>query len=359
MPLKIRKPQGRRYWYITGTLAGKRIYESTGTDSAPLAEEKRAAREAELFKRDLYGAEATATFAEAVNLHLDAGGEDRYLARIYARFGRRRLATLKQADLDAGARADYPNAKPSTVNRQYYTPFIAIMNTAAINDLCAYRRWKRPRRHNMRTQVRWLWPDEYEAVWQAAPAHGRALLDAMVGTGLRESEAVFLDWNDISLRYGQGWIPAPKNDEPRRIELPSRTVVALSTILHREGRVFVNGGGGDYVLDVAGGGVLSTGFHAWAKDAGVAPFGAHILRHTFATWFYSATLDRERLKALGGWKSNEVDRYCHLAPRGLKDDLRRFGWDFGGGGGDARDDAGNDGIERTGNEQSAAVLRHL
>jgi integrase len=331
MPLKIIRPAGGQTWYVSGTIAGTRIRQSTKTTSRSLAESIRVKREAELEQRRVFGARSVATFSEALNLYLDRGGEARFLAPLLDRFGAMRLADIKQADLDRGIAELYPGAKPSTRNRQGYTPFIAVMNEAAINDLCAYQKWRRPRAHNKRTKFRWLWPHEFEDVWLAAPAHGRALLDLFVGAGVREAEGAWLDWRDVSLPLAQGWIWDAKNGESRRIELPPRTVSSLANLDHREGRILLNGGGGEYHLDLRGGGALGKGVRQWADSAALEPFGTHTLRHTFATWFYSATLDRERLKALGGWKSDEVDRYCHLAPRGLADELKRYGWDFSGG----------------------------
>jgi hypothetical protein len=50
MPLKLVKRTGSSAYWITGTVRGSRIRESTGTDDPKLAEEARAAREAESFR---------------------------------------------------------------------------------------------------------------------------------------------------------------------------------------------------------------------------------------------------------------------------------------------------------------------
>lgn len=347
--LKLEKRQGSPHWQIAGTVAGTRVRESARTASRQVAESLRIRREAELEARRVHGPGAVATFAQALNLHLDATGNAygnaeasagenapsrkstaRYLARLLERFGAMRLSDLNQGSIDAAARALYPRAKASTANRCLYTPFIAVMNAAARADLTTPRAWRRPKGHNKRTRLRWLWPDEFEAVWQAAPPHGRLILDAFAGTGMREGEGLGLDWEDVRLDLGQAWIWAAKNDEARRIELPGRAATSIATALHREGPVLLNGGGAPYALSNDGGGALAKGLKAWAEDAGVAPFAAHVLRHTWATWFYSASLDPVRLKVNGGWLSGEWQRYTHLAPRGLKGELARYGWEFGG-----------------------------
>lgn len=328
MPLKLERPEGK-IWYVTGTVGGVRLRKSTRTAKRALANSLKVQWETELENRRVYGAPSVATFAEAVVAYVEAGGEATYLSPLLEHFGEKKLLVdLDQRSLNAAAKALYPGCKPSTLDRCAYTPFIAIMNNAAEDGLCPVKKWKRPKGRDKPTKWRWLWPDEYEAVWMAAPPHGRIILDTFVGTGIREGEGIGLDFEDLTLPLAQGWIWNPKNDDPRRIELTPRTVASIETVLHREGPVLLNGGGAPFVVTSDGGGALATSLRTWASNAGVKPFGAHVLRHTFATWFYSVTTDRVRLKSLGGWKSSAVDRYTHLAPRGMKKELLRHGWDF-------------------------------
>lgn len=182
MPLTLKK-RGER-WHIVGTVAGVRIRESAQTTSRPVAEALRIKREAELEQRRVYGPQSVATFAEAVNLYLDRQGEDRFLTPILEQFGAYRLAEISQAILDSGARSIYPKAKASTLNRQAYTPFIAVMNEAAINGLCPYRKWRRPKGHNVRTKMRWLWPAEFEALHSELHAEIKPIAVFMAGTGV-------------------------------------------------------------------------------------------------------------------------------------------------------------------------------
>ena len=55
----------------------------------------------------------------------------------------------------------------------------------------------------------------------------------------------------------------------------------------------------------------------------------HVLRHTWATWFYAATRDYGRLLDLGGWRTTSTaERYRKLAPADLGHQLESIGWDF-------------------------------
>lgn len=55
----------------------------------------------------------------------------------------------------------------------------------------------------------------------------------------------------------------------------------------------------------------------------------HVLRHTWATWFYAQTRDFGTLTDQGGWsKADMANRYRKLAPDDLSERLLKHGWDF-------------------------------
>ena len=67
-----------------------------------------------------------------------------------------------------------------------------------------------------------------------------------------------------------------------------------------------------------------------ARDAAGLPSWAtpHVMRHTWATWFYAQTKDVLRLKQEGGWKSDQWERYTKIAPPRIGADAFDRGWDF-------------------------------
>ena len=330
MSLKLWREAPGKNWQIKGTAGGTRVRESTFTANKDRAESIRLQKENELENSRVYGASYTATVAKAINVYLDAGGEEKHLLPILDHFGPDKLLRdIDQNTLNNAANALYPGTKASTRNRNFFTPFMAAWNAAAEAGLCPEKKWRRPKGYAKKTKFRWLWPDELEAVWLAAPPHGRILLDTFAGSGLREAEGVGLDFADIRLDLAQLWAWNTKDDDPRRVELPQRTVSSIQNALHRKGPVLLGGGGAPYVLRKDGGGALKNSLDNWARAANVEPFGAHVLRHTFATWFYSQTRDIVRLQTAGGWSTAELAmRYTHLAPKGLDQELRQYGWDF-------------------------------
>ena len=167
MPLKVFK-RGR-VWWLRGTVRSVPVYESTKTDKRPAAEEIRIQREAEILSRSIHGAAATASFSEAVVMYLEAGGERRYMQPLLDHFRSVPLAKIDQAAIDRAGRVLYPEAKPSTVNREVYTPMSAVLHFGAPRGLCDVPRIKRPKQPAGR--VRWLQPDEAERLIDNCAPH--------------------------------------------------------------------------------------------------------------------------------------------------------------------------------------------
>ena len=76
-------------------------------------------------------------------------------------------------------------------------PMRAILNYAQKLGWCDVPHFVVPRENKGRT--RFLFPDEVERLIAAAAPHLRPLLTFLVGTGVRMTEAVYLDWRDVDL----------------------------------------------------------------------------------------------------------------------------------------------------------------
>ena len=65
-----------------------------------------------------------------------------------------------------------------------------------------------------------------------------------------------------------------------------------------------------------GGGQIQTAFNNARDQAGLGQdVTPHVIRHTWATWFYAVTRDYGRLLDLGGWRTTSVaERYRKIAP---------------------------------------------
>src|SRR5262249_22305225 len=112
------------------------------------------------------------TFASAALVYMRAGGERRFLMPLLKHFGETPLRRIGQAALDEAAAPISPNAAPATVNRQLYTPAIAVLRRAGV---CL--NFHRPEGAAGQQLTAWLWPE------QAGALIGEAIkLDAEFGT---------------------------------------------------------------------------------------------------------------------------------------------------------------------------------
>lgn len=234
------------HWQIKGTLGGVRIRESTGTDSRSHAETTLAKRQKEILDRQTYGESVTATFAEAVNLYLDEGGEARYLKPLVLRWGTWRLAAITPLEIARAARELYPTGKPSTIRRQVYTPLIAILNSAAEAGLCVVPKIRGPKVKHAPVEpaddawIAALLNSRPKAIYRDGSAGERRQVDArarlravvlfMTLTSARVSEAAALRWRDVDLKRGRAYLHHTKNGDPALVPLAAEVVAAIGAL---------------------------------------------------------------------------------------------------------------------------------
>ena len=162
MPLELKRRPKSPYWIIRGTLRGIRVEESTGPGDRRAAEEILIKREAEILEQSIHGRRATATFAAAALSYLEQGGSKRFTVPVIKHFGTLPLARIDQDALDQGAKKLYPDASPSTRNRQFYAIASAILHHAAKRGWCPPPIIERPSMPPGR--IRWLKIDEADSL---------------------------------------------------------------------------------------------------------------------------------------------------------------------------------------------------
>lgn len=273
------------------------------------------------------------TFKEASELYIEAGGEDRFLPRIVAHFGKKtRCDEIDEIVIARAARALYPLAKPETVRRQLKVPIKAVLNFAAGN--------RREKLADTR-RTRWLTPEEAERLLMAAAnPQAAGLRDPnlqtlrkiafMLGTGAGPGETMGLDakhWNPATREW---WLPGTKTVfRARFVRLPERTVELISPI-PENGPAFPAPNGEPYILRRNRGGQMAVAFGKVRDAAGLGPdVVPYSARHSWATWHYSQTKDWAALLDQGGWnRADTANRYRKIAPADLGHRLLAHGWDF-------------------------------
>ncbi|WP_254695137.1 site-specific integrase [Leisingera sp. NJS201] len=281
-------------------------------------------------ERHAFGASATLTFAEAAHEYMLSGGEGRFLKKVLEYFGPdTRVADIDNGTMLEAADAIYPDAAPATVNRQLIGPVSAVIGMASENGRAIPRKFRRLTVRNART--RWLTPAEFERLLSNAAPHLVPILACLIGTGCRASEALGAEVENWHPATGELWLPETKNGHARMVQMPERARdLILAEGVPEDGQLLQTPKGQGYVMRSNGGGQIQTAFNFARDNAGLGPeVTPHVIRHTWATWFYAATKDYGRMLDLGGWRTaSTAERYRKNSPADLPAKLLKAGWNF-------------------------------
>lgn len=334
MPLKLTRRAGSAYWWITGTIDGRRLRESTGRTDRGEAEDVLRRKSEAVHRAAIFGPEAVVGWGDAVASYLEVqtvkAGTLVFLERLTDHFGATLLREINQVAVDRAIRAlCRPEAAPATKLRNVIVPIQAVMNHAARRGWCARPAFEKPKGSTGVKRTRWLSPDEWTRLDAVAAPHLRPLLVFLVGTGARLSEALELEWRAVDLTHARATV-WQKQDNERAIDLPPSVVAAMANLPHREGRVFLTDDGRPYRdTGRASGGQIATAFHGACRRAALNGVTPHTLRHTWASWRYAHHRDPMRLRDEGGWGTiAQVERYAKLAPETMLPGIRSA-WGMG------------------------------
>jgi integrase len=310
MPIKLVPPRlGKTpYWSGRGTHFGQYVNRSTKARERALASKIVRKWEREI-ERGEFVEPGEPTFASSALAYMRAGGERRFLTPLLKHFGETPLKRIGQADLDEAAATIYPDASPATVNRQLYTPAIAVLRRGGIS-----LQFRRPEGAAGKQLTTWLWPE------QATALIGEAMnLDAEFGTlcvmllytGLRLSEGLRSEIDRLRLDEGYLYMPRTKNGQARSVFLPPLAIEALRE--HPRGLERP----GARIFKFHKGGHLYSLLRAAAARAGVTleeRQAFHIFCHTYGTWMRRyGGLDLRGLVGTDRWKDiKSTARYAHV-----------------------------------------------
>ncbi|NTH50518.1 site-specific integrase [Agrobacterium rhizogenes] len=349
MPLKLKRDEQSGIFYVTGSLAIWRngqphsleVRRSTKVRDEAQADAIRRQIENEVAERNITGREPTVTFRAAAEKYVKDGGEARFLRashkegdpfRLHSRFDAIAAKPIDQISEDlinGEGKKFYPN--DSTRRRQWHGPIIAVMRVNKFRpDI------KRPDDGEKRTHF--LRPDQaltllghisrsrFPNPWSPA------LATFLFGQGARVGETMAIDGrDDVSLEHRYAILRDTKNGKERMVNLCPRVVAAISTLpnLGKKGPLFLRYDGRPYEEKEGRGYKLTFWTRAvTAMDFDTSIYTPHVARHSWATWFYSQTKDVVRLKAEGGWESDEWERYVKLANPSIGRLAAKLGFSF-------------------------------
>jgi integrase len=139
-------------------------------------------------------------------------------------------------------------------------------------------------------------------------------------TGLRQEEAVSLEWGQVSIQRREVRLTKTKTSAPRVVPLSDEALgTLLGTPRHITGRyVFWHHDGQRYFQ-------FASAYRHIADRAGV-PWRCHDLRHKFASEFLQQTGDLAALQAILGHRSVAMTmRYAHIITVHLHQAMAKFG----------------------------------
>lgn len=338
MPLKVVRRKDTGSLTIVGTVKlpdgqGRRIRTRAASDDRRLADEEAAALEAKILRDAWHGERrGTRSFGEAVIAYLEAeprsAGTHGRLTRLLRAVGDVPLSAINQETAVRARQAMLaPDGAPATIRRGVIVPLRAVLLHAhKALGWCDPPRFVVPKEPEGRT--RYLLPTNAEKMIGEAAPHLRPLIEFLLCTGARMSEALELDWRDVDLVGARAILWRTKNGKRRIAALNGRCLSALASgNVGRSGLVFRTHRGTPYGdRDRRGGGQIKTGWKAALRRSGLDPeLTPHDLRHTWASWHYALHRDLLALKVEGGWSSvTLVERYAHLLPAGHEAEIREF-----------------------------------
>jgi integrase/recombinase XerD len=327
MPLKIIKKKSSPYWYIRGSIKGRSVYQTTGTTDKEIADAERIALERRILEESVYGVRKTITFGEGVGNYLDAGGSKRFLGTydkdtgewsgVLGQFVNTPMNTIGQSELDAAARRCYPNAKPQTLNRQFYTPFISVWNFCAQDDLVDQRTWRRPSVKKLSISRRkWFTQEQAGQFLGGAAPHLRVIFLFCLYTGVRITEAIEMRVSDIDLKNRWAVVNSTKTDNRRGVPL-HRSIVEHLTPVFMDGRThafltyfnkpYISKRGEDGTVE--GGGYFKSAWTAALRRSGLQGFTPYSMRHTLNNWLLMEGVETATREAIMGHDSGSTNAH--------------------------------------------------
>jgi len=156
-----------------------------------------------------------------------------------------------------------------------------------------------------------------------------AMLQLMLDTGLRVSEACALRWKDIDVATGQLMVRQGKGSKDRTLWIGDVDLAMLQSWRERQARDVA--GSPEHVFTTLDGNPVSPRYvgamvHRLTARAGIEKsIHPHTLRHTFATDLYRQTKDLlTTAEALGHASVATTEVYTHLVNDEVRDAMRSF-----------------------------------
>jgi integrase len=306
---------------IPGQKIGIRVRESTGLTRLKDAEDYRDRKRREVIEAATMGAGWTATFASAVILYLEKGGEKRFLSPLLERFGNLKLRELTADKVSAYALESYAHLAPATIKRTLYTPLNAVMSKACKAHGLPLISFEPPKVSRKTVEPA---PEAWFPLFFAA-AHFRiaAMVLFLTTTGSRVSEACRLTVEDCHLDKLRVLLRKTKNGKPRMVPISETIAEAIRTFIQLDSLE-----GEDTVFGYSGRWSVNQAIERVCAKAGIKYYSSHKLgRHAFASRLLMSGRTLKEVQDAGGWDSFAIvaEVYGHLEEKAVDSIVRGKG----------------------------------
>ena len=355
-------------WYADITIpGGKRIKQSLGTQDRRQAQELHDKLRAELWRVDKLGDYPDVIFEEACVRWIEEKSDKKSLdtdksligfwvmhfaglnlkvitaAKIYAAVSkmqnRKHLANW-EAKKEAYTRKGktIPPYTPKPASQSTKSSHMAFMKSLL---RAAERKWKwldkapiikvnQPKNK----RIRWLEPHEALRLINECPEPLKSVVQFALSTGLRRSNIINLEWQQIDMQRKVAWINPEDSKSGKAIGVALNDTscqVLRNQIGNHHKWVFVhreaaNRNDGTMTPEIRKMRVDNNrSWNSALKRAGIEDLRFHDLRHTWASWLVQSGVPLSILQEMGGWESIEmVRRYAHLAPNHLTEHAKQI-----------------------------------
>ncbi len=317
----IYKREDSPYWWISATLSnGKRVRQSSGTETREEAEAYLAKIKLDAYKSIHFGIKPHRSWQEAVVRYLEIKARlksyrdvKRICENLHPYLGDLMLNQINGDVVWLVIEKELKKGNmPATVNR-----YLAVLR-GLLRMARDEWRWidHIPKIRMLTGEVerdRWLTKEEADKLLAVCPDHLAAVVKFALATGCRAREILGLEWNRVDLNRNTAWLNQTKNGTPRGVPLNKSAVAVLTDQVGKHPKFCFTYNSEPIRYNISN--------HAWItalKKAELEDFRFHDLRHTWASWHRQAGTSCDELKELGGWKTRSmVDRYAKFATEHL------------------------------------------
>lgn len=311
-------------YYITGTVADTRVYESTGTSSFEHAEHLRTLRERELMDAKVHGKQMTWTFADAVKHYHSVKGTtnsySRYIPALEAEFGKLKLREITGQLVTAYAQRHHAGVSPVVKNTYVVNPMATILRAAALAGMCPHT--VLPRFKGASKKVHATPQDVIDKFREVARPDLAAIVAFVTVTGRRCIDACRMLKEHVNPNELTVLIPTTKNGQPFVCHVPGALMQILEQQMARNP--------GAYVWSLRNTNNVDKEIGRECKRKGVPHFSMHAVgRHAFVERLLALGYSLHQIMAMGGWDDLATlqKRYGHLEQKKVHEDVRRVGAD--------------------------------